>query len=537
MLELPSLYDHQSSLKDRTREALTRHRRVILCAQPGVGKTRCAKWILGASAMRQPRASQSGRSLFTVHRRGLVDNALHSFTEEPLLPHGVVMSGKQPNWEHRTQVASIDTMLSWFVKGEQGQNVYDSEWTFDLVVVDETHAHLSKFHRFLKAHDEARERLGLHPAYVIGLTATPQCKGLADVYSEIVLGPSTQWLIENGYLSPFRYFQGTQGRLELLQKRGDRFTDKSQKAAFDGLAGDLVRDWKRFAEGRPTAGFFPRRSHAREAQAELQRAGLKVEYIDGKTKDEERHRIFDDLNNRRIDYLCNVQVVERGTDIPAIACVQVCVAIANLARWRQIIGRGSRVAPGKSDVVILDHAGCLQRGVGFFEDEPQWSLDVTSKDVSTAAERPTIECPQCSAVYRGGLCKSCGYEPTRSERRSQGLEFEGGELTEVKKKPSRKVRDAQSLMVEALYRTGKSGRTWRQSFGLFKRLNKDQGTDYRVPRHVEVGGHRYEMLRYDSVDSGRRVSDLFPFVSGKGNHGGAYHRGEVEAKEPEGVLF
>lgn len=128
------------------------------------------------------------------------------------------------------------------------------------------------------------------------------------------------------------------------------------------------------------------------------------------------------------------------------------------------------------------------------------------------------------AIYRGGLCRKCGYEPTPRERRSQGLEFDGRELKEVtrteKKKPA--VKSPEELMVAALYQAGRSGRTWRQCVGIFKRLCEKQGTRHRVPRTVEVAGRRYEMLQYDSLDANRRVSALYPFVNGKNSHGGDY---------------
>src|SRR3990167_9010517 len=116
-IALPSLFPHQEDQKNRTRAALARHGRVIVCAPTGVGKTRIAKWILGSSANREPNERQSGNSLFTVHRRGLVDNAVDSFAEEPPLPHGIIMAGRDTRYGSRTQVASIDTLLSWFVDG------------------------------------------------------------------------------------------------------------------------------------------------------------------------------------------------------------------------------------------------------------------------------------------------------------------------------------------------------------------------------------------------------------------------------------
>ena len=517
MNELPSLFAHQEKLRDDTRAGLARHGRVILCAAPGVGKTRTAKWILGASANRDAKDNQSGRSLFSVHRRGLVDNAVSSFEEQPALSHGVIMSGRDTDYGNRVQVASIDTLLSWFVENDRYQN----DLTFDLIVFDEAHSHHTKFARFLKYHDAKREALGLHKAYVIGLTATPKAKGLSDVYGDIIEGPATQWLIDNNYLSPFRYFRATEGKLGLLVKRGDEFTKDSVSAAMDGLAGDLVRDWHQFAEGRPTVGFFPRRSHAKDAAEQLEAAGLRVGYVDGETDDTQRRALFSALNNHNIDYLCNVQVVERGTDIPRIGCVQVCVAIASVVRWRQIIGRGSRVHPAKTDCMILDHGGNLKRGLGFFEDDPHWTLDITTKDPGEAGIRPTIECPRCKAIYRGGKCKNCGYEPTPRERRSQGLDFDGRELKEVQreeKKPS--VQTPEALMVSALYKAGRSGRTWRQAVGIFRRLCEKQGTNHHVPKSVTVGGYRYEMIRFGSSDSSRHVSALYPFV--RGEHGGPY---------------
>lgn len=519
MIVLPSLYSHQEELRDRVREALRKHRRVILTAPPGVGKTRMAKWILAASANREPGTDQSGHSLFAVQRRGLVDNASNSLSEEPKLRHGIIMSGAKAAYGANVQVASIDTLLSWFI--QEGR--YDTSITFDLIVYDETHAHLSKLTRFLQHHDAYRKEIGKHPAYVIGLTATPEAKGLADVYREIVLGPPTQWLIDNGFLSPFRYFRATEGRLGLLIRKGGEFTPDSVEKAMAGLSGALVRDWKRFAEGRPTVGFFPRRQHAQEAREALEEAGLRVAYVDGDTEDETRKRLFRELNTGKFDYLCNVQVVERGTDIPMIGCVQLCVAIGSLPRYRQMIGRGSRIHPEKQDCLILDHGGNIKRH-GFFEDDPLWSLDRSTKDAGDVKTRPTIECPKCDAIYRGGKCRQCGYEPTKQERKVQGLEFDGTQLVEVTKEDRvpKRVMSAEEIMVKAMYVAGKRGLTWKQAMGVFFKMSKSQGTDYRVPKRVSVGSHTYRMLSYGDLNSGRKVAELFPFTKERGNHGGAF---------------
>ncbi len=188
-----------------------------------------------------------------------------------------------------------------------------------------------------------------------------------------------------------------------------------------------------------------------------------------------------------------------------------------------MVGRGSRIHPDKTDCIVLDHGGNVLRH-GFFEDDPHWSLDITVKETGEQGTRPTIECPRCQAIYRGGKCRSCGYEPSGAERRGQGLEFDGRELQEVKREEAGpvKVKSAEQLMVQALYIAGKSGRTWRQCCGIFNGLCKKQGSTYRIPGSVEVGGHRYNIVRAGSLDGGMRVGDLYPFTVSRGGHGGEY---------------
>jgi len=102
------------------------------------------------------------------------------------------------------------------------------------------------------------------------------------------------------------------------------------------------------------------------------------------------------------------------------------------------------------------------------------------------------------------------------------LEFDGSELKEVTKKEKAETppKSAEELMVKALYQAGRSGRTWRQCVGIFKRLSEKQDTNFRVPKTVTVAGHRYEMIRYGSDNMNRRVSMLYPFVNGE--HSGEY---------------
>lgn len=508
MIEIPSLYPHQTEHKDRVRTSLAVHKRVILQASPGQGKTRMAKWVLGTAANRQPNANQSGFTLFTVHRRGLVDNACYSFDEQPKLPHGVIMSGRPGKLYVPTQVASIDTLLSWWVE--------DVTWTgpvtFDLIVFDESHSHLQKLRKLLTAHDRMRAHLKLHPAYVLGLTATPECVGQKDVFGEIVSGPSTQWLIDNTFLSPFRYFQATEGKLGGLVRRGGEFTKESVSVAMEGLSGDLVRDWLTLAKGLPTIGFFPRLKHAREAETVLRAHGIKAEYLDGDTPDDRRAMVLAALSSRQVQYVCNVGVVERGTDVPCVECVQLCTAIGTKSRYLQMIGRGSRVHPGKQHCLVLDHGGNVQRH-GFFEDPHVWVLDQSAVDFQAPVARPPVVCPKCKAMYRGGKCSACGYEPERKVSQADKLSFDGSPLVEVtphnhKTKPF----DINKAMIAALYRAAYRNLNWRQAVLIAQRDARKRGESFRVPHKIQIGASEWKCITPESPDAARKVIDLFPFL-------------------------
>ncbi len=518
-MTLPSLYTHQEEHLDKIRTAIARDRAVIACAPPGAGKTRLAKWMLGSYASKEKTDRQSGYAVFAVHRRGLVDNATFSFMESPALTHGVIMSGRECYGGRSVQVASIDTLLSWFCEG----GAYASEQTYDLIVFDECHSHHTKLVAFLNAHNVKRTEKGLDPPFVLGLSATPEAKGLGDLYMQIVKGPTTEWLIESGFLSPFRYFRATEGDLGKLVKRGDEFTVDSFRKRSRTCQGAFTEIGSNLADGRATVGFFPRLTHGREAMEELSSHGLRVAYVDGTTKDDERRQIFADLNNGHIDYLCNVGVVERGTDIPRVACVQVCTAVGSIARWRQMIGRGSRKHPAKTDCIVLDHGGNIQRGLGFFEDDVEWSLDWTSRSAKTHEARSTMECPKCSAVYRGGKCMNCGYEPTRKERKSQGLAFDGSKLKEIKprtgKTREKSMQSCEQILVSSLFTAGKTGKTFRQALALAYRTAEKQGTQFRVPRNFTIAGRTFQPIPRGHRDQNRKISETYPFTVGAWRQG------------------
>jgi superfamily II DNA or RNA helicase len=183
-----------------------------------------------------------------------------------------------------------------------------------------------------------------------------------------------------------------------------------------------------------------------------------------------------------------------------------------VTRLIQILGRGARKPDAsKTDCIVIDHGGSISRLNTFFEDEIEWVLESEKDKELTHEGKPVISCPSCGRQYRGGACQ-CGYSPTPKEAKAQGAEWVAGELVEIqrkdKKEPGTK-KTCEQIMVEALYRAGRSNRTWKQAIGIAKAIAKKQGTTFRVPSRFQVGGTLVSAIPFGDPDGVRKVSALF----------------------------
>ena len=75
-------------------------------------------------------------------------------------------------------------------------------------------------------------------------------------------------------------------------------------------------------------------------------------------------------------------------------------------------GRGLRPDKDKSDCILLDHSGCIERH-GFVDDDMSWSLNDKEKawkKPPKKKEKHPLTCDMCSRVFTGKRCPQCGYE-------------------------------------------------------------------------------------------------------------------------------
>jgi DNA repair protein RadD len=153
--------------------------------------------------------------------------------------------------------------------------------------------------------------------------------------------------------------------------------------------------------------------HARNLQTQFLAAGIRCEYIDAFTAAAVRNDIGDRFNAGELDVVCNVGCLTTGIDWD-VRCIILARPTKSEMLFVQMIGRGLRTAPGKTDCLILDHSDNHTR-LGFVDDIHYDDLDDGEpRKVKNYLQRPLPKkCPQCSFLKpaKVSTCPVCSFTP------------------------------------------------------------------------------------------------------------------------------
>jgi len=395
----------EAEIRSRFRDG---HRRILYVLPTGGGKTTVA-----ASIIRQA-AARGSRVAFLAHRKELVDQC--SARLDLLgVDHGVVMAGHaRVRPDAPVQVGSIQTVARRGLPAPP-----------HIIFVDECHRVQGQ--QYLDA-------LAAYPdALVIGITATPvrgDGRGLSPPFGTMVVGPSLSDLTADGYLVPARTYARPRPNLSGVRTTGGDYQTDELQAAMNKpeIVGDVVREWRRYADGRTTVVFAVGIEHSVALRDAFRADGVPAEHLDGSTPRDERERLLADLAAGRITVLTNCGVLSEGWDCPTVSCVSIVRPTKSTGLYLQMAGRALRPAPGKADCVILDHGGCVYRH-GLVAADRRWELEPS--DERRRAERRVADvadnarvCPRCDRAYAAEATEcGCGYKFSR--RRTAPREVAG----------------------------------------------------------------------------------------------------------------
>lgn len=408
-----TLRPYQQDMIDRTRAAMREHKRVLLQAPTGAGKTAITVHMMSRAA------EQGKKSVFLVHQNELLSQTSRALWAQHL-EHGMIAAGRVQS-NQPAQVASVQTLVRRLDRYQEP----------DLIIIDECHRSASASYQAI---------LDAWPnAWVIGLTATPQRtdgKGLGDTYAEIVRGPSIRELMDAGYLCDYEIYAppSTLDLSHVKTKMGD-YDRAELEASVDRptITGDAIATYLKHSPGKRCVVMCVSIKHAEHVRDSYLTAGVPCELIEGSMTNSEREAVLARMRTGETLVIAQVQLLIEGVDIPVIEVVQWLRPTQSLIVWMQGNGRGLRPAPGKEGLLILDQVGNWQRH-GLPDDDREWSLEGRKKGKRASNSDPEVRVQQCQAcyhVFRPGVseCPSCGAPIERKEARK--IEVVEGELAKV----------------------------------------------------------------------------------------------------------
>lgn len=256
-------------------------------------------------------------------------------------------------------------------------------------------------------------------AKVLGLTATPyrmdQGSLLAEgsIFTDICYDISIPELIRDGYLSSITSKSGVAINTEGVKKSGGDFNQSELAERVKTLEDQHAREIISAARDRHHWLIFcVGIEHAKRVAGSLKVLGVASEYITGEMLPMQRDQIIERFRNKITKALVNVDVLTTGFDFPTIDLLAIIRPTQSIGLYVQMVGRGMRIAEGKTNCLLLDFGENIQR------HGPIDCIKVRAKTKHDKIELemlPMKECRKCgvtiAANYR--TCPECGEMLTR----------------------------------------------------------------------------------------------------------------------------
>ncbi|MEX1597710.1 DEAD/DEAH box helicase [Enterococcus sp. C102(2024)] len=304
--------------------------------------TGCGKTIVFSKII-EDRVRAGERVLVLAHRGELLDQASDKLEKSTGLKTATEKAEQTSLGSFlRVVVGSVQTM-----QREKRLSKFPTDY-FDTIVVDEAHHCISEgYQRVLKHFDKSN---------VLGVTATPDrgdMRNLGSYFESLAYEYSLVQAIKEGYLSPIKALT-IPLKLDLSgvkQQTGD-FSTKDLGTALDPYLEQIAEEMVKHCINRKTVVFLPLVKTSKKFRDILNSKGFRAAEVNGDSKD--RQEILEDFDNDKYNVLCNSMLLTEGWDCPSVDCVVVLRPTKVRSLYSQMIGRGTRLFPGKEELLLLD---------------------------------------------------------------------------------------------------------------------------------------------------------------------------------------
>lgn len=312
-------------------------KRTLLVLPTGCGKTIVFSKII------EDRVRLGERVLVIAHRSELLEQASDKLKTATGLNTALEKAENTSigSW-YRVVVGSVQTL-----QREKRLKQFPKDY-FDTIIIDEAHHALSSsYQNVLNYFDEAQ---------VLGVTATPDRgdkQNLGKVFDSLAYEYSLIDAINSGYLSKISAITIplTLDLSKVSQQAGD-FKAADIGTALDPYLDQIADEMVKQCKDRKTVVFLPLVKTSQKFKDILNSKGFKAAEVNGSSED--RTEVLKDFDNDKYNVLCNSMLLTEGWDCPTVDCIVVLRPTKVRALYSQMVGRGTRIAPNKKDVLLLD---------------------------------------------------------------------------------------------------------------------------------------------------------------------------------------
>lgn len=332
------LRPYQQQARDRIHaEWDAGHTRTLLVLPTGTGKT----IVFASVAADQVRAGD--RVLILAHRGELLEQAADKLQRSTGLVSAVEKAESTclDSW-FRVVVGSVQT-LQRTARLERFPQDY-----FGTIIIDEAHHAITDGYRRILDYFSG--------AKVLGVTATPDrgdMRNLGEVFDSLAFEYKLTDAIKEGYLCKIMA-QTIPLQLDItsVTMSGGDYAVGDLGTALDPYLEQIAAEMARRCKSRKTVVFLPLIKTSQKFRDLLNTYGFRAAEVNGQSDD--RRQVLADFDAGKYNVLCNSMLLTEGWDCPSVDCVVVLRPTKVRSLYSQMVGRGTRLSPGKTDLLLLD---------------------------------------------------------------------------------------------------------------------------------------------------------------------------------------
>ena len=312
-------------------------RRTLLVLPTGCGKT------IVFAKITEECVRNGDRVLILAHRGELLEQAADKIAKATGLGCATEKAEQSclGSW-FRITVGSVQSLMR-----ESRLKRFPEDY-FNTIIIDEAHHCISdSYQRVLNHFPDAK---------VLGVTATPDrgdMKNLGQVFESLAYEYTLPKAIKEGYLSPIKAVTiPLQVDLTGVGMQSGDFKAGDLGTALDPYLESIAKEMEKYCKDKKTVVFLPLVKTSQKFRDILNDHGFQAAEVNGESQD--RAVILEDYAKGKYNVLCNSMLLTEGWDCPDVDCIVVLRPTKVRSLYCQMVGRGTRLAPGKDHLLLLD---------------------------------------------------------------------------------------------------------------------------------------------------------------------------------------